>query len=275
MAIFPAPVIAAPEPLRRRYGIFDAAAGPLDLPPHGDSAGVRYVDDTCGEVRLLGIDCYDPGDAPVKVFDGDNDETDTGVFATVASMTCTLVGYTQDQLEAKVLRRLEANEQAAVERALWSGLDFQGNALGNRTLAAEATLIGGNYEDALIADVVAALERYAYTEIGYGYAAYLHAPIEVAAWAAEAGLVHEERLTGGQSQRKVTPMGSIWSFGAYPPGQIIVTGQTTLYRGAVQLSTSFERTTNEALLLAERPWAVAFDCFAGSAQYDPLDEVSP
>lgn len=275
MPIIPAPVVTAPEPLRRRYGILDAAAGPLDLPAHADGAGVRYVDDTCGNVRLLGIECYEPGESPVKVFDGDNDEIETGVFATVASMTCTLVGYTQAQLETKVLRRLEANEQAAVERALWSGLDFEGNALGNRTLTGEAVEVGGNYDPALIADVVAALERHAYTEIGYGYAAYLHAPIEVAAWAAEAGLVHEERLTGGQSQRKVTPLGSVWSFGAYPPGQIIVAGQTTLYRGAVTLSTSFERTNNEALLLAERPWAATFDCFAGSAEYDPLEVVSP
>lgn len=81
---------------------------------------------------------------------------------------------------------------------------------------------------------------------------------------------------GNPNSRKVTPSGSIWVFGAYPSGSIIVTGQVTVWRSpAAELVTSFERTTNEALLLAERAYAVSFDCFAGQATYDPLEEVSP
>lgn len=276
MAIIPAPIVAAPEPLRRRYGLFDAAAGPLDLPPHGEGGGVRYTNDTCGVARVIGVNCYDaPGDVPVKPFDADNEETEAGVFVTMASLSCTLVGYTQDQLRTKLLRRLEANAQAAVERAFWSGLDFEGSPLGIRSLSGSAVDIGGNYDPGLITDVVGALERYAHFIQGYGYTAYIHAPIEVAALAAEAGLVHEERLTGGQGQRKVTPFGSIWAFGAYPAGQIIVTGQTTWWRGPERVAESFERTTNEALLLAEQAHSVSFDCFAGSAEFDPLEVVSP
>lgn len=278
MAFIPAPNVPAPEPLRRRYGIFDAAAGPLPLPPHGEGGGVQYVPDTCGTGRLLGIDCYEPGEAPVKPFDEDDDLVQTGVFAVMASLTCTPVGYTMDELRAKVLRRLDGVSQAAVERALWSGLDFEGNALGIKHLmgaGGEAVDIGGSYDPALITDVVAALERYAYFTQGYGYAAYIHAPIEVAALAAEAGLVHEERLTGGQSQRKVTPLGSIWNFGAFPAGQIAVTGQTTIWRGDERVVQSFERTDNQALLLAERAYSVSFDCFAGWAEFDPLEVVSP
>lgn len=278
MAIVPAPNVAAPEPLRRRYGIFDAAAGPIPLPPHGEGGGVQYVSETCGTARVLGVDCYDPGDAPVKPFDSDDDLVETGVFNVMATLTCTLVGYTVEQLRNKVLRRMEANSQAAVERALWSGLDFEGNALGIKHFTGaggEAVDIGGSYDPGLIADVVAALERYAYFTQDYGYAAYLHAPIEVAALAAEAGLVHEERMTGGQSQRKVTPLGSIWAFGAYPAGQIVVTGQTTVWRGEERVVQTFERTDNQALLLAERAYSVSYDCFAGRAEYDPLEVVSP
>lgn len=275
MAIVPAPVVEAPGPELRRYGLFDAAR-PIDLPLHGEGGGVRYVPDSCGQGRALGIDCYAPGEAPVKIFDTDNPEIETGAFIAQASLTCTPVGYTLDQLRAKVLRRMDGVEQATVERALWSGLDFEGSTLGIRSLSGEAEEIGGNYDPALIADVIAGLERHAYTVEGYGYRAYIHAPIEVAAWAAESGLVHEERLTGGPSQRKVTPLGSIWAFGAYPPGQIIITGQTTVWRApAASVYDSFERTDNQALLLAERAYAVSFDCFAASAEYDPLEVVSP
>lgn len=276
MALFPAPVVEAPELMRRRYGLFDAAIGPLDLPePHGQGAGVRYIPNGCGAARTLGVNCYGPGEAPTKIFDADDEEIDTGVFVAVASLTCNAVGYTQQQLDNKVLRRLENGEQAAVEMALWSGLDFEGNLLDIRSLNGTAVPVTPGGDPGLITDVVGALERYAYFDQQYGGPAYLHAPIEVGAFAAEAGLVHWETI-GNPNSRKVTPSGSIWVFGAYPAGEIIVTGQTTVYRASrVEIATSFERTDNTALLLAERAYAVGFDCFAGRASYDPLEVVSP
>jgi hypothetical protein len=117
--------------------------------------------------------------------------------------------------------------------------------------------------------VVGALERYAYTDNQYGGVAYIHAPVEVAALAAEAGLI----LQDGPN-RKVTPMGSVWSFGAYPAGSVIVTGQTAVWRAPeIQVYDSFDRTSNEVVLVAERTYSVAFECFAGRAELDPLEEV--
>lgn len=276
LGTMPAMMVDAPVTLRRRYGLFDAAIGPLDLPAHGQGAGVRYIPDGCGQADILSVNCYAPGAAPDKttLFDGDDAEIETGVFVAAAGLSCNLVGYTQDELQAKVVRRFEAGEMAAVERALWSGIDFEGEDTGVRTLSGEAVPIGGNYDEGLITDVVGALERYAYTTLGYGGVAFLHAPIEVAAFAAEAGLVHWENLSNPNS-RKVTPSGSVWVFGAYPPGEVIVTGQTTVWRAPeIEVVQTFERTTNGALLLAERTYAVSFDCFAGRATYDPLEEVS-
>lgn len=273
----PPMMIEAPVSARRRYGLFDAAIGPLDLPAHGQGAGVRYIPDGCGSADILSVACYAPGEAPSKasLFDSDDPEIETGVFVTMAGLSCNLVGYTQQQLNMKALRRLELGEQAAVEKALWSGLDFEGEDTGVRSLAGEAVPIGGNYDDGLLTDVVGALERYAYTTRGYGGQAYLHAPIETAGEAAAAGLVHWENPSNPNS-RKFTPSGSVWVFGAYPPGSIIITGQVIVWRApSAELVTSFERTTNEALLLAERAYAVSFDCFAGQATYDPLEEVSP
>lgn len=274
MALIPAPTVPAPGALRRRYGLFDAASGPLDLPAHGEGGGVRFVQDNCGQAYAYGVTCYEPGDAPAKPLDADNEEIETGVFAVLSTLNCSAVGYTLEEYRAKARRRLEGSEQAAVEKALWSGQDFEGNPLDVRSLNAEAVDIGGGYNPDLITDVVGALERYAYTTQGYGSVAYIHAPVEVAAFAAEAGLVLPEST--GLNARKLTPAGSVWAFGAYPAGSVIITGQTTVWRSPeMQVYDAFETTTNERLLVAERTYAVAFECFAGRAEFDPLEVTSP
>jgi hypothetical protein len=255
--------------LRRRYGLFDAASGPLDLASHGEGGGVRFVPD-CGRSIAFGVTCYEPGEAPVKPLDNDTDEINTGVFIALSTLNCGAVGYTTDEYRAKVRRRLEGSEQAAVEAALWSGLDVDDNAMGTMSLDGEASSIGGGYDPASVVEVVAALESYAYADQQYGGVAYIHAPIEVAAFAADHGLIVPE--SSAQNARKLTPMGSVWAFGNYPSGEIIVTGQTTVWRAPeIQVYNAFENATNEVVLVAERPYAVAFECFAGRAEFNPLE----
>lgn len=269
-SIVPAPVVPAPEQLRRRYGLFDAAAGPLDLPAHGEGGGVRFTPLACGTSYAYGVSCYEPGAAPAKPLDGGNAEISTGVFAVLSTLLCGSVGYSDEEFRTQVRRRLEGSEMAAVEATLWGGDDFEGNPLDILTLSGEAEDIPAGYDPGLITDVVGALERYAYTVQGYGGVAYIHAPIEVAAFAAEAGLVLPDGV------RKMTPMGSIWAFGAYPAGSIIVTGQTTVWRAPeIQVYNSFDQNTNEVLMVAERAYSVAFECFAGEAEFDPLEVTSP
>lgn len=266
MALTPGLVVQAPERLRRRYGLFDAASGPLDLPNHGEAGGVRFVPVSCGRSLAYGVACYEPGDAPVKPLDGDAEEVATGVFVALATINCGAVGYTVPEYQAKVRRRLEGTEMASVEEAFWTGQDYQGNDLGILNLDTAAVSIGTGYDPGLITDVLGALERYAYTENQYDGAAYIHAPVEVAAFAAEAGLI----LNDGQ--RKVTPLGSVWAFGAYPSGEIIVTGQTTVWRSSdIAVHSSFENESNEVIAVAERAYSVAFECFAGRAEFNPLE----
>jgi hypothetical protein len=267
MAIVPGMVITAPEPGRRRYGLFDAAAGPLALPAHGQGGGVRYVPNGCGQAYAYPVNCE--ADPPDKPIDTDNEIVDSGVFAVLATLNCAPVGYTPAEQEAKVLRRLEGAEQAAVERALWGGLDLEGNPLEILNLDESAVDIGGSYDSDSISDVVGALERYAYAVQGYGYPAVLHAPVEVAAIAFQAGIVLQD------GPRKVTPMGTAWSFGAYESGSVWITGQTTVWRSEIQVASGLDQATNQMLLLAERTYAVAFDCFAGVASFDPLEVTSP
>jgi hypothetical protein len=272
-SMIPAPIVPAPEPIGGRYGLFTAASGPLDLPQYGEGAGVRYVPLTCGQARNYGVACYGTGEgqtaAPDKTKDADNAEVSTGVFLALATLECSAVGYDLVEYQTKVSRRLATGEQAAVEDAFWTGEDFQGNPLGILNLSDSAEDIPSGYDPGLITDVIGGLERYAYTLQGYGYRAYIHAPVEVAAFAHESGQVLKD------GNRLVTPMGSIWAFGAYPAGSVMVTGQTTVWRGAVQTYDAFEPTTNLRLLVAERAYSVAFDCFAGRAEFDPLEVTSP
>lgn len=275
--LVPAPLIAAPQPINpRRYGLFDAASGPLDLPGHGEGGGVRFVPDACAEGVAYGVTCYG-GDnpAPEKPLSGDPDPVTTGVFVALTTIECNAVGYRLTEMRDKVRRDLEGTEQTTVEKALWSGLDLEGNDLGILVLDGPGTsVVPAGYDEGLITDVVAALERYAYTDQGYGSPAYLHAPIEVAAFAAEAGLILPE--SNSPNARKRTPMGSVWAFGAYPAGEIIVTGQTTVWRAPeIQVYDAFQQTTNLRFLVAERAYAVGFECFAGRATFDPLEVTSP
>lgn len=270
MALIPGMVVTPPEQIRRRYGLFDAASGPLDLPAHGEGGGVRFVPVACGGAIPFGVTCYAPGAAPDKPLSGDADEIQTGVFVALATLNCGAVGYTMPEYETKVRRRLEGSEQAVVEAALWTGLDYADDGMDTLSLDGTAVDIGGEYDPALITDVVGALERYAYTTSQYGGVAYIHAPVEVAAFAAEAGLIVPEGT--GPNARKLTPMGSVWVFGAYPSGEVIVTGQTTVWRAPeIQVYSSFENETNEVVLVAERAYSVAFECFAGRAEFNPLE----
>lgn len=265
MAIVPGVIVPIPGQIRQRYGLFDAASGPLPLPTHGEGGGVRFTP-ICGEAYAYGVTCYAAGTAPVKPLDSDSDEVQTGVFVTFATLNCGAPGYTLPESQTKVRSLLEGAEQAAVESALWTGLDFQGTTLGTLSLNTEAVAIPAGYDAESIADVVGALERYAYATHQYPGVAYLHAPVEVAAIAAQAGLVMPD------GPRKVTPLGSVWVFGDYPADQIIVTGQVTVWRSPeISVYDSFENASNERLLVAERAYSVAFECFAGRATFTPAD----
>jgi hypothetical protein len=270
MALIPGMAVTAPEPLRpRRYGLFDAASGPLDLPAHGEGGGVRFVPVTCGGGYAIGSNCYEPGEAPAKPLDGETAEVETGVFLALATLNCGAVGYTRPEYETKVRRRLEGVEQAIVEAAFWTGLDLAGQPLGILNLDEEAEDVDPGYDASSIIEVVAALERYAYTERKYGGVAYIHAPIEAAAFAGNAGLVVPEGSS--PTARRYTPGGSVWSFGAYPGGSIMISGQTTVWRAAeVSVATAFENASNELVLVAERAYSVAFECFAAEAEFNPI-----
>lgn len=288
MGINPGQLINGPEPIRRRYGLFTAASGPVDIPlPHGRGGGVRFIPVTCGEAHPYPIGCYS-GEVEVpeegKPADPSDMEFQSGVFSVIASEECGSVGFTAAEFEAKVRRRLDNGEQGAAELALWTGQDENGNSLGVPHLAETTDTV--TVSDPLeIQAVVAALEDWAYRVQGYGHVAYIHAPVAAAAWAGEAGLVRQE------GPLKVTPYGSIWVFGGGYPGTgaagaappdgglyLHVTGQVQVWRApepfVYPANQTMNRTTNQRLLLAEREYSISFDCMNGRALFDPLGGAS-
>lgn len=291
MALIPGPLLpAGPEPFRRRYGLFTAASGPVPLPENGRAGGVRFDPVSCGMAHAYAIGCYDGlVDAQEKPVDSNDPTSDAAPFMVLASIECGSVGYTAPEFEAKVRRRLENGEQHAVEQGFWTGLGVADAALDITSLSADPDVV--TPADPLgIEHVVAALEDYAYHEQGYGYVAYIHAPVAVAAHAADAGLVVDENLGAGR-QLKRTPYGSIWVFGGGYPGTgeagaappeggayLHVTGQVQFWRSedvhVYPANQTMNRATNQRLLVAEREYAVSFDCMNGRALFDPLGGVS-
>lgn len=287
--IVPGPLIVSPEPLRRRYGLLTAANGPIDLPPHGEGGGVRFQSLTCGVAHPYRIGCYQgepiaPEDG--KPRDANDDEVEAAAFGLVATIECSTVGHTAAEDASRVRRRLDTGEQGGLEQAFWTGLDFEGESLGIEALSTSPDEVAVDPDADTIMGVVSALEDYAYRLQGYGYTAYIHAPVSVAAYAAAENLIVME----GDPQRggrMVTPYGSVWVFGGGYPGTgtngaappaggayLHITGQVTVWRAAEPFVAPVDQTTDKAnnvrLLMAERGFAVAFDCFNGRAAFDPL-----
>lgn len=281
MTLIPGPLIPGPEPLRRRYGLLTAASGPMDLSPHGEGGGVRYEAVTCGEAFSYPIGCAnDVVSAPTKRLDGGDPLVEALPFTVVASIECGSLGYTESEFDAKIRRRLANGEQGAVEQAFWTGNTPAGADLGIDNLQDSAVAVFPP-DNTDIRGVVAGLEDYAYRAEGYGSVAYIHAPVSVAAWAANAYLIIED------GPLKRTPFGSIWVFGGGYPGTgangafpfaggayMHITGQVNVWRAAevttYPMSATLNRETNQMLLLAERTYAVGFDCLNGRAEFNPL-----
>lgn len=282
MAIIPGQLVQAPVPIRRRYGLLTAAAGPVDLPERGNGGGIRYVPMTCGIARPYGVNCYG-GEvaAPAKTLDSVADPVEAGPFVALATVACNAVGWSEAEYQQMARTRLASGEQGAVEEAFWTGLDFEGNALEIAALS-EAPETVTIHDDLDMIHIVAALEDFAYREQGYGHVAYIHAPVIANAYAAEANLIIQD----GNLQR--TPYGSVWVFGGGYPGTGVdgaappaggtylhITGQTTVWRSPEEsVYSAFDTETNQRMVVAERAFAVAFDCFNGRALFDPLGGVS-
>ena len=283
MGIIPGPLVEGPQAVGSRYGLLTVASGPIDLPEHGRGGGVRYKERTCGEAHPYPIDCSGGGVVPTaKDGDPDNAVFEALPFVVYASIECGSIGYTSQEFIDKVRARLTLGEQGAAELALWTGFTAASGGIDLGIVSLSETTddipVANNADPAA---VLAAIEAWIYRTQGYGGVAYIHAPVEAASWFGEAYLVIEKNGI------KYTPFGSIWVFGGGYPGTgaggaappaggfyMYVTGQTTVWRSAdiftYPVPQTLDRTNNQYFLLAEREYAIGFDCGAGRILFDPL-----
>lgn len=253
MALVPAQVVPAPEPRGQRYGLFNAATGPLELGGHALGAGVTYEPVSCGRAYRYPVEC--DSTPPSKTFDANDDYIDAAPFLVYSSLLCGSVGKTPADVEAKLLRRLANGEQAQAEAEL-------------------ASLLSANSDPIVSSDpgdityVVAELEEWLYGTQLYGSTGVIHAPFLAAAQAQAANLIVESRglLT--------TRLGTAWSFGNYPDnGVMYITGNVTVWRAAQATvyppEQTFDRAANQWRAVAEREYAVAWDCAAAQIPFTP------
>jgi hypothetical protein len=254
VALYPAPVVVAPEPRGLRYGLLTAANGPLALPDRAAGGGLLYEPVTCGTARAYPVVCDDT--PPTKTFDSIADYVEVDPFWVYSAAVCGAAGTTSAEMERKVRRYLEAGEQPAVEGQLAVDL----------AAASPFGLTASDPDD--LQSVVGELEQWLYGTVGYGYTGYIHAPIRYGAYALGSAVAIKD------STLWRTPNGSIWVWGNYPDdGTLYITGQVTVWRSAeVNVpppDQTFNRTTNQRYAVAERVYLVAWDCHVADISFDP------
>lgn len=260
MSIIPPQVVPAPEPLGLRYGLL-RTAGPIDLPTHGLAGGIVYEPVSCGFARSYDTVCHTEERLGEKTFDPNETPITRDTFIVYASLACGSAGKKTADLEAKVRRRLANGEQTVAEAGMAAIL-----ATGATPLIAPGLML---------VDVVGELEQWLYgndttapADAQYGNVGYLHASPRIAAHAMDADLIVQD----GPLLR--TRMGTIWVFGGgYPDdGTIYISGNVTIWRSpdvfVPEPRQLLNQTTNQYHLIAEREYAVSYDCVAASAIYN-------
>lgn len=260
--MMPAPIVDAAQPRGLRYGLLTAATGPLELPPHALASGVRFKPVSCGTTHTYPISC--PTDDPAeKVFDPATPYMEADSTAVYATLTCSRVGSTAAQMEADVRQRLANGEQTGAETLMAASL-----------AAAAVVLVAP--DDMSASSAVGELEEWLYGVGGaaYGNVGFLHAPVRYASDFGRHGLL----IKDGAVWR--THLGTVVVFGGgYPDdGRIYISGSVTVWRAAdvnvPPAEETWDRELNVFNLLAEREYAVAFDCVAASVGFDPDGAVS-
>lgn len=255
--------IQYPGDMTTRYGLFNAAVTPSEWQPHWGDGGIVFEDEFCVLPRGYDVNCTDT--LAAKTFDPQTSIPGTP-FVVYAGLVCGSVGHTEAEFQAKVLNRLKAGEQGAVEQIFSRGLNGQTRPLANATPNATPVVPAGT----TTADQIGALEEALYST--YGLRGVLHVPFQ-----------YGERMHAAMA---LVRDGSVWrtalgtavSIGNYdgysPAGAapaaghtwIYITGQTFVWRNpqvfVSDLAGSLNRTTNQVTMLAEREYIVTYECGA-------------
>lgn len=310
MTFIPFAPVPAPVPQAERYRLLTVANGPIETytevrvdrvtgartevqVPVRVYGGVTYEPTFCGVTHDYPVVCGpddSPGESPSefeKIFDPLGAFPEAEPFVVYSTLQCGSTGHPDMAawMREKTLLRFAAGEPSGVERNV------------ARLLAASGAPTLTVPDPTSIVSVLGTLEQWLYgvqdmlTDTGstegiqYNFRGYIHATPRVAAYAGDAHLVEQA------GAYKLTPLGSVWVFGggysgALPgtveadPGvdAIYATGQVTIWRDQdilmPDLEQTFDRATNQWRGLAERAYAVSFDCGVAAAPFE-YGTVSP
>lgn len=259
-----------------RYGIFQAANGPLDMSdPHMRNGGIKYVTAVCGEGFGYDIACIGDQADKSSAWSENGTTVVTGApFIVFATLQCGTAGYTFEEEKALVMERLRSVEQSVVEEVFSTSANGQSPGLITGDGITTVTGAGDT-----VVQVLSELERARYcgftgNTAQYGPQAILHVAIPVL------NALKQEHLAEWDGTRWRTPMGTVISAGCYanndPAGAapadgvfwMYLTGQTTIWRSSDQfvmdqiapVDGSLDRTTNQYMMLAEREYIVTYEC---------------
>lgn len=271
VAIIPAVEVAKPtEEFPLRYGIFQAAIGPLDFPDvHMRGGGLWWAEAMCGGGQGYEVNCIDALDT--KVFNTDGLNIVTAVpFVVMSNYTCMFTNL--EDAERLARQKFFSVEQSQVESIFSQGLFAQSPSLSNNadvfdnSAAAPATELDS---------VISGLETWIYCTQQYGPRAVLHVPFAVF------NAMKDHHLIEFDGRRWRTPTGTTVSTGCYagldPDGAtpaagtfwVYVTGQTVVYRAGdfeqPPVQGTLNRATNQFTGLVEREYVVAFECGVAAA----------
>jgi hypothetical protein len=263
--------VPAPNPIVPRYGLFDVATGPLDLPVHARIGGLEYETATCKLPFPYEVKC--------QAELGSKDLTSTPttvqglplvVYSAIRCSPVALANWGETRLRNFLHDQLVAGEQAVVERTFSTSSNGLANGLGGNPALVN---IGGAVD---VTRAVSKLEDWLYER--YGLRGVIHASPRAAAYVTSQGHL-AEKDSGGVWR---TAMGTAVSFGNYagsgPTGQaesdsetwIYITGQVAVWRtpddelARVPMGQVLNRSTNEVTAVMEREYVVAFDCFVAT-----------
>lgn len=252
MAVAPFIRVASPTITPSRYGLATAADLVAEANPKLRN-GIEFDLNPSGLAKLSRAECAPPNDPPE--FDAGVDVSQFDPLVVYRGFTCSPVGMTEDNVLDQARRALAGGEWAAVEKALWSG-EYERPLMDTPTdilAAAPVPLVKGVglLEEAL-AD-------------GYGGVGIIHAPRHAAGFAAEKSQVDVE------NGRKVTTLGTRWSFGVYPntgpdtaPADVdtawlVATGAMQIRRTEVTYRTVVDVRGGSRYAIAERTYVPAWE----------------
>jgi hypothetical protein len=273
MASLTGPVyVPAPNPAVSRYGLFNVATGPLDLPINARVGGLQYEISNCTLPVGYEINCQ-ASHAEKVISSGVTVVTGAPfiVYSAIRCDTVGLVNWGEERVKKFLYDQLVAGEQATVENIFSSQTFGQFPGLsGNPAVVNLGSAIG-------IVRAVGMLESWLYGR--YGRPGVIHAPMLAAPYFSGSH-VTEEKSDGIWRTDTKTAV----SFGNYagtgPTGQaagagnawLYITGQVAIWRTpdsalfVPPMGQVINRTTNVITTVMEREYVLTFDCYVAAVE---------